>query len=75
MNAGSGVFNVGVDDPRSVTSVAVKIASILGREVNIISSATAVSQRTPVMFPAGRVDFDDGLSRTVRWYQEHEREF
>jgi nucleoside-diphosphate-sugar epimerase len=74
-NAGSGVFNVGVDDPRTVTSVAGKIASILGREVNVICDAPPGAPRPAAVMPSvGHVEFDDGLLRTVRWYQLHERD-
>lgn len=73
LNAGSGTFNVGVDDPRSVSSVAGKIASILGCEINVVSDVVTSPPRASAGMSSARVEFDDGLLRTVRWYQRHER--
>lgn len=76
LNSGSGTFDVGVDDPRLITSVAGDIAAILGLRVEIPSGSGSPPARVPRGVPrAGQTEFSDGLLRTVRWYREHEGEF
>ena len=75
------VFNIGCGDRTTVTMLAEHIRDILGAKVkpaydaaragDVLHSHADISRARQVLKYDPRVDFREGLERTVRWYKEY----
>lgn len=75
-----GIYHVGTTEEITIAALAKKIGRYYGREVEVIPGVVAVGA-TPRRCPniskmrglgfEPRVSLDDGLSRTLHWYDEH----
>lgn len=78
-----GIYHVGVEEEISIADVASRIGLRYGRTLEVVPGVLRAGS-TPRRCPdttklralgfAPRVGFDDGLGRTVQWYDEHEAE-
>jgi nucleoside-diphosphate-sugar epimerase len=74
------IYNVGTDVETRIGDLAVRIGTVLGRDVEIVPGPTpagSTRRRCPDITKLRGLGFhptvllDDGLASTVRWYDEH----
>ena len=80
--SGAGIWHVGTMDERTVSDVALQVASAYGREIKIIPGKLAKGsppRRLPDTkkinalngAPLARTPFSEGVRKTVDWYRSH----